>query len=131
MSKGDPVRPMSHPRLREQLDTPRWRPRRKRALRRLRNDLRNALPMLGIVLCFGLSAGAIFATDWLPVERESSPPAVSAARSEQAACESEAAPRPPASATPRASAAAVAADRLEFLAESVSSSGLRAARPRR
>ncbi len=79
MSTDDPAPPPSAARLCERSGLPRWQPRRKRALRRLRNDLRNALPMLGLALCFGLSAGAIFATGWLPAERETSLPAVSAA----------------------------------------------------
>lgn len=78
-----------------------WQGRRKHPLRRLRNDLRLAAPAIAIGVCFGLSASAIFATDWLPTPVESAwlartkavatraLPAVSAAGETAAACDRE------------------------------------------
>lgn len=74
-----------------------WRGRRKRRVRRLRNDLRLAAPIAAIVFCFALSATAIFATDWIPVPAEatslatsaptSSLPAVSAPAAQPTVCD--------------------------------------------
>ena len=62
-----------------------WTRRRKRALRRLANDLRSVAPMIVLVLLFASSATAIFAAEYVPGDAEG--PLPIAATSLQAACE--------------------------------------------